>query len=303
MLERKRAEQEAAERERERQEQERLALLEEKRRRDEEERLRREQQEREEAERQRIADEKKLVREEFGDAMGMSVENLQEDEPEEVQLTEEDIEAAKTAIEAAKTTAEESDEEFEDPREVAARMKRQQQKREKERAERERAERLKAERQYFENKPFMEIYKEYTKNPFYAIPRFIMYLLAVIFGFIPENTDNPDLKTRLADITEKRRIRTEEKQKHKAMEVYYKKYADAFPYNIMRSIDDRKFRRKRAKEMRGKPKPVYNPPVRTPEQEEAIRQEMNRLYRTYSVSFAERIRRKLGEIQHSRRSV
>ena len=295
MLAKKRAEQEAERKERERQEQERLALLEEQRKREEEERKRREEQERLEAERRRIEEEKKLVREELGDAIGLSADELTDKKQEEIKISEEDIEAAKSAME-------ESDSEFEDPREVAARMKREQQQREKERAERERAERLKAERQYFESKPFKEIYKEYTKNPFYAIPRFIRYLLAVIFGIIPENTDNPDLKTRLAEIKEKQRIKEHEKQEHDAMEVYYRKYASAFPYNLIRSINDRKFRRKRAKEMRGKPKPVYKPPNRTPEQEAAIRQEMERLYREYHVSKSERLRRKIEEIKHNRRS-
>ena len=52
--------------------------------------------------------------------------------------------------------------EFEDPREVAARHKLEQQQREKERAERERAERLKVQRHHFESKPFHEIYREYS---------------------------------------------------------------------------------------------------------------------------------------------
>ena len=299
MLAKKRAEQEAAMRERERQEQERLALLEEKRKREEEERLAREEAERIEAERRRIAEEKQLVRSELGEALGMDEDALTEQEApaEEITVTEEEVE------EAIASMGEQPESEFEDPREVAARMKREQQQRERERAERERAERLKAERQYFESKPFREIYKEYSWNPFYAIPRLIRLLLAVLFGIIPEDTDNPDLKQRLAAIKEKKRLAAEEKSTRQQMEVYYRKYAPVFPYKQRRWFEDQKFKRKRAKEQKGKPRPAYHPPQRTPEEELAIRTEMQRLYREYHVSVWERIRRRIDEFQANRKVV
>ncbi len=303
MLAQKRAEQEAAERERERQEQERLALLEarrkeeeERQRLEEEARLRREEQERIEAERQRLAEEKNLVRSELGEAEGINTENLPETEenPEEVSVTEEEIEEARASI-----TEEIS--EFEDPREVAIRLKLEQQKREKERAEAERAARLKAERTYFENKPFSDIYREYSKNPFYVIPRLIQWLLVVVFHLIPEDTDNPDWKRLLAELKEKQRLALIEKEEKEKMEVYYKKYAQTFRYRFMRSINDYKFRKKREKERKGKPRPAYTPPKRTHEEELHIQKQMKRLYREYHVSLFERLHRKWKEFQRSRR--
>lgn len=286
MLAKKRAEQEAAERERQRQEQERLAWEEEKRKREEEERLRRQEEERAEQERRRLQEEKQLVRSELGEAEGISADGIPEnnDKLEDIQVTDEEVEEAKAAMT-------ESGSDFEDPREVVARMKLEQRRLENERAERERADRLKAKRKYYESKPFFDIYKEYSKNPVYAVPRFIKWLLAVIFGIIPEDTDNPDMITRLAAIKEKKRERALEKEERDTMEVYYRKYAQTFRYRFMRMIADRKFKRQKARQMRGKPKPVYNPPVRTPEQEADIRKEMQRLYREYHVTKAERLRR------------
>ena len=300
MLAKRRAEQEAERKERERQEQERLAYLEEKRRleeeqrkREEEERLKREEQERIEAERRRLADEKQLVRNELGEAIGIDSRDLAAREEQlDTQVSEEEIEQVREELEKEEN-------EFEDPREVALRMKREQQQREKERAERERAERLKAERQYFESKPFPVIYREYSKNPFYAIPRLIKYLLAVLFGWIPEDTDNPDLKTKLIEIKENKERAKAEKEEREKMEVYYRKYAQTSHYKRLRRIDDRKFQRKKAKEMRGKPLPKFNPPKRTAEETLAIQKEMQRLYRAYHVSRKERIRRWWQEYRRS----
>lgn len=292
MLAKRRAEQEAERRERERQEQERLAYLEEKRRleeeqrkREEEERLRQEEQERIEAERRRLADEKQLVRSELGEAAGIDARDLkQHEETLETAVSEEDIEQARAELER-------NENEFEDPREVAARMKLEQQKREKERAERERAERLKAERQYFESKPFDVIRKEYSKNLIYLIPRLIRHLLVILFGWIPKDTDNPDYKTKLLQIAEQKEQTKREKEEHEKMEVYYRKYAKTFKYSFRRKIEDWKFKRKKAKEMRGKPLPKYNPPKYSPEERAAIYEEMQRLYKTYHVSRIERLRR------------
>ncbi len=267
MLEQKRAEQKAAEQERIRQEQERQKLLEEQQKKAEEERKKQEEKDRQEAERRRLEEEKNLVRSELGEAVGVEIPQPPEPDPPQ----ESDL--------------------FEDPQIVAERAKAEQQKREKERLEAERAAHLKAQRQYFENKPFHKIYKEYTKNPIYAIPRLIRYLLAILFGIIPENTDNPDLKQKLAQLNQKRHALALEKEEKQKMEAYYRKYAQTFKYRFLRSIADAKFKRKRAKEMKGKPLPMYKPPVRTPEQEIAHREEIQRLYKEYHVSALERVRR------------
>ena len=170
-------------------------------------------------------------------------------------------------------------------------MKLEQQKREKERAERERAERLKAERQYFESKPFDVIRKEYSKNLIYLIPRLIRHLLVILFGWIPKDTDNPDYKTKLLQIAEQKEQTKREKEEREKMEVYYRKYAKTFKYSFRRKLEDWKFKRKKAKEMRGKPLPKYNPPKYSPEERAAIYEEMQRLYKTYHVSRIERLRR------------
>lgn len=312
MLEKKRQEQEAAERERARQEEIRLARLEEERKRAEEERLRKEKEEQEAAERERIKQEKLQVMTELGEAEGIAAETIEEEanaaeEAEEQkayeEVTEAEIEEVRNDIEEAaeQAPAEQQPEEEEDPRAVVARMKLEQQKREKERVERERAERLKAERQRYESKPFREIYKEYSKNPIYAIPRFIRYVLAFVFGFIPEDTDNPDLRERLAKRKAEAEARELEQAKHIEMEGYYKKYAQTFKYRFMRKIGDIKFKRKKKKERKSKPRPVYKPPVRTPEQQREIDTMMKRLYKEYHVTLAERFRRWFEEFRFKHR--
>ena len=296
MLEQKRAEQEAAERERAKQEEERLARLAEIQKREEEARLKREEQERIDAERKRLEEEKDLVRSELGTAEGIDKDILErfdvDDEADKLnaynEVTEEEIEMAREAIEEA---PKDEKPEFEDPRLVAARMKLEQQKREKDRREKERADRLKAERQYFESKPFETIRREYSKNPFYAIPRLIRYILAMVFGIISEDADRPDFKLRRAEIAERKRLKAEEKKKHNEMEVYYRKYAQTFGYRFKRYLDDRKFKRKRRKEDKKRPKPVYKPPVRTKEEQLAYDNQMKQLYKTYHVSRSERFRR------------
>ena len=306
MLAQKRAEQEAAERERERQEQERLKLLEERRKQQEEEQKRleelrkiEEQKRLEEEERQRIADEKSLVRSELGEAEGLDTDNLPEEEtPEDIEITEEELESAKESIEE---NPEES--EFEDPREVAVRLKLEQQKREKERAEAERAAKLKADREYFQNKPFSEIYKEYSKNPIYAIPRFVRWLLVVLFHLIPENTDNPDWKRLLAQITAQKEEKEREKQEKEKMEVYYRKYAQTFKYKFRRSIEDYKFKKKREKQRKNQPRKPYVPPKRTHEEELFIQKQMKSLYREYHVTPLERLIRWWKEFQRSRKTM
>lgn len=304
MLEQKRLEQEAAERERARLEEIRLAKL-------EEERKRREEEERAAAERARLAEEKQLVRENLGDAEGLDSNALKQDPTEEEleakayeELTEEEIEQVREEQEDLGIDAE-----FEDPRVIAARKKVEQEREAKERRERERAAQLKAERKYFEAKPFREIRHEYSWNPIWLIPRLIRWVLAMVFGIIPENTDNPDFKRRRAELAERKRLLMAEREEHDRMEVFYRKYAQTYHYRFLRFLDDQKFKRKRRKDAKGKPKPVYKPPVRTPEQEQEIIREMKQLYRAYYVSPIERSRRwwdeemrRLREIRNANRS-
>ncbi|WP_242940805.1 signal peptidase I [Ruminococcus albus] len=304
MLAQKRREQEEEERRRQAEEAERQARLEDMRRREEEERQRREEEERAAAERERISLNKSKMRNELGEAEGLDSEKINSGPSEEelqklayAEVTEEEVEEVRAAMEEQED--EEKSAEFEDPRAVAARIKLEQQQKEKERREAERAERLKAEREYFESKPFWTIYKEYSKNPIYVIPRFITYLLVIWFGIIPKDTDNPDYKRRLAEIEDKKRQKKEELEKHNQMEVYYKKYAQTFKYRFMRMLADRKFKKRKRLEMKGKPKPVYNPPNRTPEEQKAIDDEMKRLYKEYHVSIFEKMRRQINEINRN----
>ena len=83
-----------------------------------------------------------------------------------------------------------------------------------------------------------------------------------------------------------------ERGERERFEVYYKKYATNFPYNIRRFFEDQKFKRKRKKAAKNKPKPVWNPPNRTAEETKAIQVQMKKLYKEYHVSVRERIKRK-----------
>ena len=312
MLEQKRKEQEEAERERERQEQIRLARLEEERKREEEARIKREKEEAEAAERERIKQEKLQVMTELGEAEGIDAEQI-EDEAEAAEQAEEQKayeEVTEAEIEEIKSEREEQlaeegegqpEEEFEDPRAVAARLKLEQQKKEKERAERERAQRLKADRQRFESKPFREIYKEYSKNPIYAIPRLFRFILAFVFGIIPEDTDNPDLKEKLAKRKAEQEAKEIAERKRIEMEGYYKKYAQSFKYRFMRKIADIKFKRKKRKQDKNRPRPPYKPPVRTPEEQREIDQMMKKLYKQYHVTVFEKFRRWQEEFRFKHR--
>ena len=297
MLERRKAEIEAEERERARLEAERQARI-------EEERKRAEQEAREKAEREKLEREKKAIREDFGEAEGVdtTVFDRKKESHEKVNaygtVTQGDIDEVtnmmqekKEKIANGEIEAKPEDNFMEDPREVAARMKLEQQKREKERREKERAARLKAERQAYEQKPFREIYKMYTYNPIYSLPRLFKWLLFVLFGVIPKDTDNPDQKKILRQREEDARKREYERQEREKVAIYYKKYATNFPYSFVRFIQDQKFKRKRRKAAKNKPKPVWNPPVRTEEETRAIELEMRALYREYRVSVRERMRR------------
>ena len=305
LLERRRKEQEEEERERARLEAERQAKLEEQRRLEEEARKKREEEERAAAERERILLNKMKMRSELGEAEGVEADKLEGSEDEEKlrkeayeSVTNEEIEQVKEAMEES-----EEEREFEDPREVAARMKLEQQKKEKERRERERAERLKAERNKFEAKPFEQIRWEYSKNPIRLLQRLFIYIFAVWFHIIPEDTDDPDYRKLRADLEEQKRQKEKEAAERDAMEVYYRKYAGTFKYRFRRYLEDRKFKKKRKLAAKNKPKPTYTPPKRTPEQQREIDLEMKRLYREYHVSRFEKIRRWHKERQRLRGEV
>ncbi|HRK93047.1 MAG TPA: DUF2357 domain-containing protein, partial [Ruminococcus bicirculans (ex Wegman et al. 2014)] len=131
------------------------------RKRQMEERQRREEEQRVREERARIREEKKLVRSSLGSAMDQQISTNEE------------------AVSSSFVS------EYESPEIAAKKAKEAQQQREQERRERERAERLKAERESFENKNINEIFKEYSKNPYYMAKRGITYVLAHAFGIIP----------------------------------------------------------------------------------------------------------------------
>jgi len=178
-----------------------------------------------------------------------------------------------------------------DPRKIAAKMKIEQQRREKERREEERAQKLKADRQYYESKSFDDIRKEYSKNPIYAFERGFMRMLYKVFGYIPADTDNPDYKRILAQRAADAENKKREAEERDKMEVLYRKYSTDTRYQIKRDIADIKFRRKKKKEAKNKPKPVYVPPKRTEEEQAEINRTMKALYKEYRVGPIEQIKR------------
>lgn len=207
-------------------------------------------------------------------------------------IVEEKEKVSEEAVEAAAAVMSEY-ERNNDPRKIAAKMKVEQQRREKERKEEERAQRLKIERQYFVNKPFEQIRKEYSKNPFRRLQRGFMTMLFNVFGYIPEDTDNPDYKKILAERAAAAEEKKREEEIRTSMEYYYRKYSTDTRYQIRRDIADIKFRRKKKKEMKNKPKPAYVPPKRTAEEQAEINRQMKILYKEYRVGFFESIRRQI----------
>ena len=312
MLAQKRAEQEAAERERAREEEERQARLAEQRAKEEEEQMLAAAAEWASEERERVEGEKELVRSNLGDAEGVDAAEIKKEENQKaleaeayLNVTEEEVAEVRAEIEEQAEAGEQVV--VEDVRAIAARKRIEAQREEKERRDRERAARLKVEREYFENKPFEVIRREYSHNPRYVIPRLIVWFLAMFLGIFPKETDNPDIKVRMEAAAEKKRKLQAEKEERNRMEAFYRKYAQTFYYKFLRWIDDQKFKRKKRLEAKNKPKPVYNPPQRTPLEEAKLKMEMERLYREYHVSLIERQRRwwdeqlmQLREDQHTR---
>lgn len=241
------------------------------RKRQMEERQRREEEQRVREERARIREEKKLVRSSLGSAMDQQISTNEE------------------AVSSSFVS------EYESPEIAAKKAKEAQQQREQERRERERAERLKAERESFENKNINEIFKEYSKNPYYMAKRGITYVLAHAFGIIPVVTDNPDYIRMFKVKKEKELAEAERKRAEREIEVIYEKYAPYLKYDVKRRIKNRQFKKRKRLERKNRPPRPYIPPQRTAEEQKAIDTEMKRLYKEYHVSAVGRMARHLKE--------
>lgn len=236
-----------------------------------EERQRREEEQRVREERARIREEKKLVRSSLGSAMDQQISTNEE------------------AVSSSFVS------EYESPEIAAKKAKEAQQQREQERRERERAERLKAERESFENKNINEIFKEYSKNPYYMAKRGITYVLAHAFGIIPVVTDNPDYIRMFKVKKEKELAEAERKRAEREIEIIYEKYAPYLKYDVKRRIKNRQFKKRKRLERKNRPPRPYIPPQRTAEEQKAIDTEMKRLYKEYHVSAVGRMARHLKE--------
>lgn len=277
--ERKRAEQEELERQRrEEEERIRLELIQKQQaeqaareKAEREERERREEEQRVREERARIREEKKLVRSSLGSAMDQQISTNEE------------------AVSSSFVS------EYESPEIAAKKAKEAQQQREQECRERERAERLKAERESFENKNINEIFKEYSKNPYYMAKRGITYVLAHAFGIIPVVTDNPDYIRMFKVKKEKELAEAERKRAEREIEIIYEKYAPYLKYDVKRRIKNRQFKKRKRLERKNRPPRPYIPPQRTAEEQKAINTEMKRLYKEYHVSAVGRMARHLKE--------
>lgn len=241
------------------------------RKRQMEERQRREEEQRVREERARIREEKKLVRSSLGSAMDQQISTNEE------------------AVSSSFVS------EYESPEIAAKKAKEAQQQREQERHERERAERLKAERESFENKNINEIFKEYSKNPYYMAKRGITYVLAHAFGIIPVVTDNPDYIRMFKVKKEKELAEAERKRAEREIEIIYEKYAPYLKYDVKRHIKNRQFKKRKRLERKYRPPRPYIPPQRTAEEQKAIDAEMKRLYKEYHVSAVGRMARHLKE--------
>jgi len=241
------------------------------RKRQMEERKRREEEQRVREERARIREEKKLVRSSLGSAMDQQISTNEE------------------AVSSSFVS------EYESPEIAAKKAKEAQQQREQERRERERAERLKAERESFENKNINEIFKEYSKNPYYMAKRGITYVLAHAFGIIPVVTDNPDYIRMFKVKKEKELAEAERKRAEREIEIIYEKYAPYLKYDVKRHIKNRQFKKRKRLERKNRPPRPYIPPQRTAEEQKAIDAEMKRLYKEYHVSAVGRMARHLKE--------
>ena len=270
LIQKQQAEQAAREKaereERERREKEEEIKQIARRKRQMEERQRREEEQRVREERARIREEKKLVRSSLGSAMDQQISTNEE------------------AVSSSFVS------EYESPEIAAKKAKEAQQQREQERRERERAE-----RESFENKNINEIFKEYSKNPYYMAKRGITYVLAHAFGIIPVVTDNPDYIRMFKVKKEKEQAEAERKRAEREIEIIYEKYAPYLKYDVKRRIKNRQFKKRKRLERKNRPPRPYIPPQRTAEEQKAIDTEMKRLYKEYHVSAVGRLVRHLKE--------
>ena len=178
-----------------------------------------------------------------------------------------------------------------DPRKIAAKLKLNKQRKEAEAKEVVRARKLRADRDYFVNKPYDVIRKEYSKDPIHVLGRGFMLFLFKAFDYIPSDTDNPDYKRILAQRAVIAEAKKREEEERSKMEILYKKYSTDTKYQVRRDIADIKWKRKKRKEAKNKPKPQYTPPKRTEEEQAEIDRRMRALYKEYHVGVIERIRR------------
>ena len=77
----------------------------------------------------------------------------------------------------------------------------------------------------------------------------VRHILAVVFGIIPKDTDDPRYKQLLKEKEQKKLQKEHEKEERKKMEVYYRKYGQDAKYRIRRFIGDVKFKRKKARDL------------------------------------------------------
>ena len=148
---------------------------------------------------------------------------------------------------------------------------------------------------HIENKNINEIFKEYSKNPYYMAKRGITYVLAHAFGIIPVVTDNPDYIRMLKVKKEKELAEAERKRAEREIEIIYEKYAPYLKYDVKRHIKNRQFKKRKRLERKNRPPRPYIPPQRTAEEQKAIDTEMKRLYKEYHVSAVGRMARHLKE--------
>ena len=148
---------------------------------------------------------------------------------------------------------------------------------------------------HIENKNINEIFKEYSKNPYYMAKRGITYVLAHAFGIIPVVTDNPDYIRMFKVKKEKELAEAERKRAEREIEIIYEKYAPYLKYDVKRRIKNRQFKKRKRLERKNRPPRPYIPPQRTAEEQKAIDTEMKRLYKEYHVSAVGRMARHLKE--------
>lgn len=238
--------------------------------------------EQEELERQRREEEER-IRLEHEEAERRRLELIQKQQAEQ---------AAREKAEREERERREKEEEI---KHIARRKRQMEERKRREGEQRVRAERLKAERESFENKNINEIFKEYSKNPYYMAKRGITYVLAHAFGIIPVVTDNPDYIRMFKVKKEKELAEAERKRAEREIEVIYEKYAPYLKYDVKRRIKNRQFKKRKRLERKNRPPRPYIPPQRTAEEQKAIDAEMKRLYKEYHVSAVGRMARHLKE--------